>query len=207
MKTALWYELASALVHLRLFFYGLVASATVWSYLMATSAANRLPDQSRPIVVGFTAGGPSDIVARMSPSSSPSGWSSRSSSRTRRRDRHDRRRAGAKAPADGYALYLASQTTHAVAPYMYAKFGYDPIKDFATIVRVVHNPLLVVVNPSVPVKSIKDLIALARRVRASSTLRPAAWARRRTCRWSSSKAAELDMVPFITRATGLRSST
>jgi len=45
---------------------------------------------------------------------------------------------------------------------MYAKVGYDPIKDFATVVRVVHNPLLVVVNPSMPVKSMNDLIALAR---------------------------------------------
>jgi tripartite-type tricarboxylate transporter receptor subunit TctC len=49
-----------------------------------------------------------------------------------------------------------------VAPYMYSKIGYDPIKDFATIVRVVHNPLLVVVHPTVPIKSIKDLIALAK---------------------------------------------
>jgi tripartite-type tricarboxylate transporter receptor subunit TctC len=69
---------------------------------------------------------------------------------------------------------------------MYAKVGYDPIKDFATIVRVVHNPLLVVVNPSMPVKSMNDLIALARaRDPGKSTLQPAALARRRICRWSS----------------------
>ena len=68
----------------------------------------------------------------------------------------------AKAPPDGYMLYLASQTTHAVAPYMYAKIGYDPIKDFATVVRVVHNPLLMVVNPAFPVTSIKELITLAK---------------------------------------------
>ncbi len=45
---------------------------------------------------------------------------------------------------------------------MYAKIGYDPLKDFATVVRVVHNPLLMVVNPSVPVKTVKELIALAK---------------------------------------------
>jgi tripartite-type tricarboxylate transporter receptor subunit TctC len=45
---------------------------------------------------------------------------------------------------------------------MYAKVGYDPMKDFATVVRVVHNPLLMVVNPAFPVASIKEFIALAR---------------------------------------------
>ena len=45
---------------------------------------------------------------------------------------------------------------------MYAKIGYDPLKDFATVVRVVHIPLLMVVNPAFPIKSIKDLIALAK---------------------------------------------
>ena len=68
----------------------------------------------------------------------------------------------AKAPPDGYTLYLASQTTHAVAPSMYPKVGYDPIKDFATVVRVAHNPLLMVVHPSLPVKTFKDVVALAK---------------------------------------------
>ena len=68
----------------------------------------------------------------------------------------------AKAPPDGHSLYLASQTTHAVAPYMYAKVGYDPIKDFATVVLVSQNPLLVVVHPSLGVKTMKELVALAK---------------------------------------------
>ena len=62
----------------------------------------------------------------------------------------------AKAPPDGYTLYLASQTTHAVAPALLPRVGYDPLKDFATVVRVAHNPLLMVVHPSMPVKSFKD---------------------------------------------------
>ena len=125
--------------------------------------AQPYPSKSTRIVVGFTAGGPSDIVARIV-----------AQQLTERMGQPFvvENRAGAtgtigaeivaKAPADGYALYLASQTTHAVAPYMYAKIGYDPLKDFATIVRVVHNPLLMVVNPSFPVTSIKELIALAK---------------------------------------------
>ena len=135
--------------------------------LMAASVtvghAQTYPSKPSRIVVGFTAGGPSDIVARIV-----------AQQLTERMGQSFvvENRVGAtgtigaelvaKAPSDGYSLYLASQTTHAVAPYMYAKVGYDPIKDFATVVRVVHNPLLVVVNPSMPVKSMNDLIALAR---------------------------------------------
>lgn len=65
----------------------------------------------------------------------------------------------AKSPPDGHSLYLASQTTHAVAPYMYARVGYDPLKDFSTVVLVAHNPLLAVTHPSLGVKSIKELVA------------------------------------------------
>jgi tripartite-type tricarboxylate transporter receptor subunit TctC len=130
---------------------------------IAGANAQTYPSKPTRIVVGFTAGGPSDIVARIV-----------AQQLTERMGQSFivENRVGAtgtigaeivaKAPPDGYALYLASQTTHAVAPYMYAKIGYDPLKDFATVVRVVHNPLLMVVNPSFPVTSIKELIALAK---------------------------------------------
>ena len=68
----------------------------------------------------------------------------------------------AKAAPDGYTLFVANPPTNVVAPHMYAKLGYDPLKDFAAVVRMVHNPLLVTVHPSMPVKSINDLIALAK---------------------------------------------
>jgi len=129
----------------------------------AVAHAQPFPNKTSRIIVGFTAGGPSDIVARM--------IAQQLSERLGQPFVVENRVGAtgtigaelvAKAPPDGYVTYLASQTTHAVAPYMYAKIGYDPIQDFATIVRVVHNPLLVVVNPTVPIKSIKDLIALAK---------------------------------------------
>jgi tripartite-type tricarboxylate transporter receptor subunit TctC len=130
---------------------------------MSLAHAQPYPSKPTRIVVGFTAGGPSDIVARIV-----------AQQLTERMGQSFivENRVGAtgtigaeivaKAPPDGYTLYLASQTTHAVAPYMYAKVGYDSQKDFATVVRVVHNPLLMVVNPSFPVTSIKELIALAK---------------------------------------------
>jgi len=67
--------------------------------------------------------------------------------------------AVAKAAPDGYTLGFASTSTHAVAPAVYAKLGYDPIKDFAPISLVAVTPYLLVVNPKVEVKTLKEFIA------------------------------------------------
>lgn len=131
---------------------------------MPAAQAQTYPSKPVRIVVGFAAGGPSDIVARLM-----------AQQLTERLGRQVlvENRAGAtgmigaeivaKAPPDGHTLYLASQTTHAVAPYMYAKPLYDPIKEFATVVLVSHNPLLAVAHPSLGVKSVKELVAMARK--------------------------------------------
>jgi tripartite-type tricarboxylate transporter receptor subunit TctC len=130
----------------------------------AVAQAQSYPSRPVRIIVGFAAGGPSDIVARIV-----------AQQLTERLGRQVvvENRAGAtgmigaeivaKAPPDGHALYLASQTTHAVAPYMYAKAPYDPIRDFATVSLVAHNPLLAVTHPSLGVKTVKELIALAQK--------------------------------------------
>ena len=68
----------------------------------------------------------------------------------------------AKAPADGYQLTVASTSTHVVAPSVYAKLEYDPVKDFAPISLMAVTPYLLVVNPAVPAKSLKELVALLR---------------------------------------------
>ena len=67
--------------------------------------------------------------------------------------------AVAKAAPDGYTLGFASTSTHAVAPAVYAKLGYDPIKDFAPISLVAVTPYLLVVNPKVEVKTLKEFVA------------------------------------------------
>jgi tripartite-type tricarboxylate transporter receptor subunit TctC len=67
--------------------------------------------------------------------------------------------AVAKAAPDGYVLGFASTSTHAVAPAVYAKLPYDPIKDFAPISLVAVTPYLLVVNPKVPVNSLKEFVA------------------------------------------------
>jgi tripartite-type tricarboxylate transporter receptor subunit TctC len=67
---------------------------------------------------------------------------------------------GVKAPADGYTLTLIA-SSYTVNPSIY-KLNFDPVADITPIIQLSQGPLLVVVNPSLPVKTIKDLIALAK---------------------------------------------
>ena len=68
----------------------------------------------------------------------------------------------ANANPDGYTLTMGTTTTHAIAPAAYAKLRYDPVKDFAPIALVANAPYLLVVNSSVPAKSLKEFIAYAK---------------------------------------------
>jgi tripartite-type tricarboxylate transporter receptor subunit TctC len=65
--------------------------------------------------------------------------------------------AVAKAPADGYTLLLASQT-NAISATLYPKLSFDPIEDFAPISLIGREPGVIVVNPSVPVKTLQEFI-------------------------------------------------
>ena len=68
----------------------------------------------------------------------------------------------AKAAPDGYSLGVASTSTHVVAPSVYAKLDYDPVKDFAPISLMAVSPYLLVVHPSLPAKTLTEFIALAK---------------------------------------------
>lgn len=68
----------------------------------------------------------------------------------------------AKAPADGYTMFLAGVATHGINPNLRSRLPYDPLKDFNAVSLIASAPLLVVVHPSLPVKSVKELTALAR---------------------------------------------
>jgi len=67
----------------------------------------------------------------------------------------------AKAEPDGYTL-LMGNTALAVSPYLYARLPFDPLTDFVPVTMVNSAPLLLVVNPAVPVQSVKELIAYAK---------------------------------------------
>jgi tripartite-type tricarboxylate transporter receptor subunit TctC len=70
--------------------------------------------------------------------------------------------AVAKAAPDGYTVLFATVSSHAIAPAVYAKMPYDPLADFAPISNVALTPYIITVNPSVPAKSLSELIAYAK---------------------------------------------
>jgi tripartite-type tricarboxylate transporter receptor subunit TctC len=68
----------------------------------------------------------------------------------------------AKSPKDGYTLLMSTNTPSAAAPSLMKKINYDPVRDFAPIARIGTIAFVLVTNPSLPAKSIKELIALAK---------------------------------------------
>jgi len=133
--------------------------------LLGAGVTQAQPYPSKPIriVVGFPAGGPADVSARIV-AQHLSGRVGRQVVVENRPGATGMIAAGqvARAAPDGYTALVATQSTNATVPYMYSKVPYDTLRDFAAVVQVGQSPLLVAVHPSMPVKSIKDLIALAR---------------------------------------------
>ena len=137
----------------------LFAAAT---FVPAVAAAG-YPDKPIRLVVPFPPGGPTDMVAR--PLAEFLG------KRLKQQIIVDNRggaggaigaEAVAKAPADGYTLLMATVGTQAINATLFKKLGYDPVKDFTPISLVAAAPVALVANPSVPVNSVADLIALAK---------------------------------------------
>ena len=70
--------------------------------------------------------------------------------------------AVAQAAPDGYTLLLGTGSTHGTNSSVYAKISYDPVRDFVPIALISTSPLVLVVNPTLPAHSTKELIALAK---------------------------------------------
>ena len=130
--------------------------------LIATGAgaAGKYPDHPVKVVVGFSAGGPTDVIARIVAEKL-------SAALGQQFFVEDKPGAGsniasaevAKAAPDGYTLTVVS-TGFMVNMSLYAHVPYDAVKDFAPITMVAYSPNVIVVNPSVPAKTVKELIAL-----------------------------------------------
>ncbi|MDB5883519.1 MAG: hypothetical protein JWP43_3397 [Ramlibacter sp.] len=136
--------------------------------LVAASAAGpafaeTFPSKPIKLIVGFPPGGINDIVARVV-------GQKLSESLGQPVIIDNRAGAGgtigadlvAKAKPDGYTLLLGSVSNIAMAPSQYKALPYDPVKDFTPVALLASAPNILVVNPSLPVKSVKDLIALAK---------------------------------------------
>jgi len=140
-----------------------VLLASLWLASGVTPAlAQAYPNKPVRIVVGFTAGGPTDAIARIVAQKL-------SDSLGHQFVVENIGGAGgntaagqvAHAPADGYTI-MAISTGFVVNPSLYAKVPYDAVKDFAPVTLVAVSPNVVVVNPSVPAKTLPELVQLIR---------------------------------------------
>lgn len=68
----------------------------------------------------------------------------------------------ARAQPDGYTLFVTTNTTHSANPYLLKTLTYDPVKDFTPIARTGDLPFMLIVNPQVPAKTVKELVAYAK---------------------------------------------
>jgi tripartite-type tricarboxylate transporter receptor subunit TctC len=126
-------------------------------------AQARYPDRPVKVVVGFSAGGGTDVAARVIAQklSEATGQTFVVENRTGASGLIASEQV-AKSPADGATIMVGSQTTLAVAPALYRKIQVDATKDFTGVAMIGISPLVAVVNASSPIHSIKDLIAEAK---------------------------------------------
>lgn len=71
--------------------------------------------------------------------------------------------AAARAPADGYTVFITTNTTQAANPHLFRKLGYDPVKDFAPVGALVKGYLLLVTNPRITARNVTELAAVAKK--------------------------------------------
>ena len=127
------------------------------------AVAQAYPAKSLRIIVPLAAGGPPDFVARTVAQQLTAALSQQVIVENRPGAGGTIAAAAvAKSPGDGYTLLLASTTTLSISPNLYANPGYDPGTSFAPIGLIATAPFLVVVHPSLPVRSLKELISLAK---------------------------------------------
>jgi tripartite-type tricarboxylate transporter receptor subunit TctC len=138
-------------------------AALVTLVLSAASAfAQGYPAKPVRVIVGFAAGGPTDVIARIVAQkltdslhqqfvveNLPGAGGNLASGQV------------ARAAGDGYTIMVIS-TGFVVNPSLYARVPYDPVKDFAPVTLVAASPNVLVVNPSVPAKTIPELVQLIR---------------------------------------------
>src|SRR5437764_1884802 len=128
----------------------------------ATAAAQNYPHRPVRVVVGFPAGGPTDVIARLvAQGLSDSLGQQFFVENVGGAGGNTASGQVARATPDGYTI-MAISTGFVVNPSLYAKVPYDPIKDFAAVSLVAVSPNVVVVNPSVPAKTLPELVQLIR---------------------------------------------
>src|SRR5688572_18328029 len=138
--------------------------ATLLASFVATAAlAQPYPNKPLKIIVPFAAGGATDLIARAvgQKLTDSLGQPVVVENRTGASGMIGADLV-AKAPPDGYTLLMASTAEIAINPSLYTKMAYDPAKDLAPVTLAGITPLILVVNPNSPAKSVQDLVAQAK---------------------------------------------
>lgn len=145
----------------RIFVAGLATALA--SFAAVPARAQAWPAKPLRLVIPFPAGGSTDIVGRL--------LGERLSQALGQPVVIDNRAgaggttgsdAVAKSAPDGYTFLMGTSSTHAIAPSLYSKLAYDPARDFAPVSLIGTATILLVVHPSVPAKSVRELVELAK---------------------------------------------
>jgi tripartite-type tricarboxylate transporter receptor subunit TctC len=142
----------------------IVRGLAICAALAAVTAVNaqdaNYPNRPVRIIVPFAAGGPPDVISRLVAQKLSERWGQQVYVENHPGAGGNTGTAtAARAAPDGYTLYMMS-TGFMVNPSLYAKVPYDPIKDFAPVTLAAVSPNILFVHPSVPARSVKELIDL-----------------------------------------------
>jgi tripartite-type tricarboxylate transporter receptor subunit TctC len=140
-----------------------MALAVLLAAASACSLADTFPSRPVKLIIPFPPGGGTDMLARPIAQKLSELWGQPVVVDNRGgAGGNIGTKMAADAPADGYTLLFGVSGTNAVNQSLYTNAGFDSTKDFAAITLVANTPNILVVHPSVPVKSVGELIALAR---------------------------------------------
>jgi tripartite-type tricarboxylate transporter receptor subunit TctC len=147
---------------MKTFLYCAVPCAVLLMANAPCALAQQYPTKPIRLLVGFAAGGPSDVAARTIAQKLTEKWGQQVIVDIRPgAGGNIATEIAAKAPADGYTL-IEPAFAHAVNPILYPKLPFDAVKDFAPILLFASIANLLVVHPSIPVHSVQELIAFAK---------------------------------------------
>ncbi len=139
----------------------MIAATTAHAQTAATGAA--YPSKPIRYIVAFPAGGTTDLLGRMIGQKLTEAWGQPVIIDNRAGAAGGvGSEAAAKAPPDGYTLLGGTISSHSINSSIYSKLAYHPLRDFAPITRIASVPNVLVVHPSLPVKTVKEFAALAK---------------------------------------------
>jgi tripartite-type tricarboxylate transporter receptor subunit TctC len=145
---------------------GIACSVAVFAsavLMVSPAIAQTYPTKPIRLIVPFAPGGPNDTLARFVAQKLTDAWGQPVIIENRGGAGGTvGMEAASRQPHDGYALAMAGSSNLAVAPGLYDKLSYDPVKDFTPIINVAAGAYALAINPSVPARNVKELVAIAR---------------------------------------------